>query len=46
MYVDDLADCIIEGVKRFDDLPNIMNVGVGKDYTIKQYYEINVRNTI
>jgi GDP-L-fucose synthase len=40
MFVDDLADCIIEGIKRFDDLPNLMNCGMGKDYTINQYYEV------
>jgi GDP-L-fucose synthase len=40
MYVDDLADCVVEGIKRFSDLPYLMNSGMGKDYNIKEYYKV------
>ncbi len=39
MYAGDLADCIIEALNRFESLPPLMNVGLGVDYTIDQYYE-------
>lgn len=40
MYVDDFADCVVEGIKRFTDLPQLMNSGIGSDFTIKETYEI------
>ena len=38
MYAADLADCIYHCVDRFDSLPRLMNVGLGRDYSINQYY--------
>jgi len=38
MYAGDLADALIEAVRRFDSLPQAMNVGVGTDFTINEYY--------
>jgi GDP-L-fucose synthase len=40
MYAGDFADCIIESIRRFDSLPHIMNVGVGVDTSINEYYKI------
>lgn len=40
MYVGDLADFIWMAVKRFDELPEIINVGVGMDYTMDEYYSV------
>mgnify|MGYP001442511713 FL=1 len=40
MYSSDLADCIWECVKNFQNMPDIMNVGMGKDYSIKEYYNL------
>jgi GDP-L-fucose synthase len=40
MYAEDLADCIYECVKRFDDVPQLMNVGLGVDYSINDYYAV------
>lgn len=40
MYAGDLADCLVEAVRRFDTLPPTMNVGLGKDVTINEYYAI------
>ena len=39
MYAGDLADAIIRAVREFDSLPVLMNVGLGYDYTINEYYQ-------
>ena len=39
MYAGDLADCLIEALRRFDTLPETMNAGVGRDATINDYYK-------
>ncbi|MEX5727654.1 GDP-L-fucose synthase [Rhodovulum iodosum] len=39
MFSGDLADVIWECVERFDDVPSLMNVGIGRDYTINEYYQ-------
>ena len=38
MYAGDLADCLHRAVANFDSLPDLMNVGVGQDHTIREYY--------
>ena len=40
MYVGDFSNFIACAIERFDELPNIMNVGIGHDYTINEYYRI------
>jgi GDP-L-fucose synthase len=40
MYASDLASCIARAIENFDDVPNIMNIGLGFDYSINEYYEI------
>lgn len=39
MYAGDFADAIVRAVKKFDSLPVMMNVGLGYDYTINEYYQ-------
>ncbi|MFK7696936.1 GDP-L-fucose synthase family protein [Paenibacillus sp. HJGM_3] len=39
MYAADLADCIWHGVENFESLPFLMNVGLGYDFSINEYYE-------
>lgn len=39
MYAGDLADAIMRAINHFDTLPTYMNVGLGHDYTINEYYE-------
>lgn len=39
MYCGDLAGLLVEALDRFDALPPLMNVGLGYDYTIDEYYE-------
>lgn len=38
MYAGDLADAVVRALYRFDELPVTMNVGLGHDYTINEYY--------
>jgi len=39
MYAGDLSDAIMRAVNTFDTLPNYMNVGLGHDHTINDYYQ-------
>jgi GDP-L-fucose synthase len=39
MYGGDLADMLVRAIKNFDALPAYMNVGLGRDYTIDEYYQ-------
>lgn len=39
MYGADCADGIWYAVERFADMPQIMNLGIGRDHTIDEYYE-------
>lgn len=43
MFAGDLADGIWTAVSRFDDLPEMMNMGVGADHSINDYYETAAR---
>lgn len=40
MYAGDLADAIVSAIKNFETLPSYMNIGLGRDYTINEYYEV------
>ena len=39
MYAGDLADAIIWVIKNFNKLPKYMNIGLGTDMTINEYYK-------
>lgn len=39
MFVEDLIDFITWSIDNYDQLPNLMNIGLGHDYSIKEYYE-------
>lgn len=39
MYAGDLADGMVRAIKEFDSLPALMNIGLGYDYTINEYYQ-------
>ena len=39
MYAGDLVDCIAKSITDFETLPELMNVGLGSDYSINAYYE-------
>jgi len=40
MYAQDLADFTYYAIENFEDMPQNINVGLGSDYTIKEYYKI------
>lgn len=39
MYAGDLAQCLIQAVQKIETLPGTMNVGIGQDFTIDEYYQ-------
>lgn len=40
MYAEDLADFIFYAIKNFTEMPQNINVGLGYDYSINDYYRI------
>ena len=40
MYVNDLIDCLYYSIENFLKMPELMNVGMGKDYSVLDYYKI------
>lgn len=43
MFATDCADAVMRAVIKHDTLPEVMNVGLGCDYTINEYYETAAR---
>ena len=39
MFIEDLIDFIIWSLDNYDQLPSLVNVGLGYDYSIKEYYK-------
>ena len=39
MFCDDFADFLLFSINNFHKLPAVINCGVGKDFTVKKYYE-------
>jgi GDP-L-fucose synthase len=39
MYAEDLANFVNFAIQKFSDMPQNINVGLGHDYTINEYYE-------
>jgi len=39
MYAGDLADALVMAIRRFDSVPAYMNIGLGHDHSINDYYE-------
>lgn len=40
MYAEDLADFVFYALENFEKMPQNLNVGLGYDYTINDYYQI------
>lgn len=38
MYTGDLADAVLRGLASFEQLPDLMNIGLGHDFSINDYY--------
>lgn len=39
MYAGDLADFIVYSINKLDEMPALLNVGTGKDYSVTEYYK-------
>lgn len=39
MYAGDLADALVRAITHFDELPQNMNIGLGYDHSISEYYQ-------
>jgi len=39
MYAGDIADCIHRAITDFETMPELMNVGLGGDHTVNEYYQ-------
>jgi GDP-L-fucose synthase len=40
MYAGDLADAVLKAITDFDQVPHLMNIGLGHDHSINEYYEV------
>ncbi len=40
MYVADFTDALVRAIRTFDLLPSVMNIGLGHDYSISEYYHV------
>jgi GDP-L-fucose synthase len=38
MYAGDLAGAVLQSLQDFDQIPDLMNIGLGFDYSINEYY--------
>ena len=38
MYAGDFADAVMYSLDRFDAMPDVLNIGLGHDFSINQYY--------
>ena len=45
MYASDIASVVIKAINDFDTIPNTLNIGLGVDYSVNEYYEI-IKNVI
>lgn len=43
MFATDLAEMVGECILRFDEVPEVMNIGLGTDLTVNEYYETIAR---
>ena len=39
MYAGDVADAVVYALNHFDTMPAVMNLGLGQDHTVNEYYE-------
>lgn len=40
MYAGDLADAVLRAINEIDTLPNVMNIALGYDFSVNDYYKI------
>ena len=40
MFIEDLTDFVLLSIDKINDLPQQLNIGIGHDYMVKDYYQI------
>ena len=40
LYVQDFVDAIYIALDKYESLPDVMNIGLGRDYSVREYYQI------
>jgi len=45
MYASDLASAVVKAIMEFDKIPNVMNIGLGFDFSINEYY-VTIKNIL
>lgn len=40
LYVGDLVEAVFQALENFESMPVLMNIGLGHDYSVNEYYEI------
>lgn len=43
LYAGDLADAVFHALDNFESMPALVNIGLGHDYSVNEYYEIAAR---
>lgn len=43
MYAGDFAQIVVQVLNKFEQIPKVMNIGLGCDYTINEYYKITAK---
>jgi len=43
MFVEDLIDFLVWSMSRMETLPDMVNVGLGEDYSINEYYQMGAK---
>ncbi|HEX4918854.1 MAG TPA: GDP-L-fucose synthase [Limnobacter sp.] len=43
MYAGDVADAVVYALAHFDTMPAVMNLGLGQDHTVNEYYQVTAQ---
>lgn len=43
MYAGDVADAVLYALDHFDSMPLVMNLGLGHDHTVNEYYDVTAK---
>lgn len=43
LYAGDLADAVFHALENFESVPSLLNIGLGHDYSVNEYYKIAAR---
>lgn len=43
MYAGDVADAVVYALEHFDTMPAVMNLGLGQDHTVNEYYQVTAQ---